>query len=137
MADYKTKQRELILEYMKKCPLPHVTAGDIVLHLKSEGASVGLATVYRQLDRMVESGLVRKFLLDGGACYQYVGEDHECREHFHLKCLSCGELLHVDCDFLSTLAPHVLEHHGFDVDNSRTVMYGLCSECREGGQKSE
>ncbi len=133
MADYRTKQRELIISYLKSCPLPHVTAGDIVLHLRSEGAKIGLATVYRQLERMVEGGLVRKFILDGGACYQYVGESEGCREHFHLKCLRCGALLHVDCSYLGALAPHILEHHGFEVDNSRTVMYGLCRRCREGG----
>lgn len=133
MADYRTKQRELIIEYMKNCPLPHITAGDILLHLRNEGASVGAATVYRQLDRMVESGQVRKFQLSGGACYQYVGENENCREHFHLKCLGCGKLLHIDCDYLSTIAPHILEHHGFEVDNSKTVMYGLCGDCRKGG----
>lgn len=134
MADYKTKQRELILSYLQSCPLPHVTAGDIVLHLRDNGASVGAATVYRQLERMVEAGIVRKYILETGACYQYVGSGGNCREHFHLKCLSCGKLLHVDCSFLSTLAPHILEHHGFEVDNYRTVMYGICRECRERGE---
>lgn len=131
MADYKTKQKELILSYLKNCPLPHVTAGDISLHLKNSGSPVGTATVYRSLEKMVEAGLVRRYSLDEGACYQYVGGKEECREHFHLKCLKCGSLIHVDCDFLSTLAPHILEHHGFLVDNSRTVMYGLCGECRK------
>ncbi|MGN1098665.1 MAG: Fur family transcriptional regulator, partial [Clostridia bacterium] len=111
-------------------PLPHVSAGDIAAHLRSVESSVGTATVYRQLDKMVEAGLVRKYSLDGGACYQYVGGGQGCREHFHLKCLKCGALIHVDCEFLSGLAPHILEHHGFEVDNSRTVMYGICRECR-------
>lgn len=133
MADYKTKQRELILSYLKNTDHPHVSAGDIAAHLRSV-SSVGTATVYRQLEKMVEAGLVRKYNLDGGACYQYVGSAEGCREHFHLKCLGCGTLIHVDCDFLCGLGPHILEHHGFEVDNSRTVMYGMCRECREGGQ---
>ncbi len=133
MADYKTKQGEMILSYLKSCPLPHVTAGDIVMHLNTCGCRIGTATVYRWLERLVDAGQVRKYLLDGGACYQYVGGEADCREHFHLKCLSCGKLFHVDCAYLSTLAPHILEHHGFTVDNSRTVMYGLCSECSNGG----
>lgn len=131
MADYKTKQKELILSYLKECPLPHVTAGDISLHLKNSGSPVGTATVYRQLEKLTEAGLVRKYNLEDGACFQYVEGGKECREHFHLKCLSCGELIHVDCDFLCTIAPHILEHHGFEVDNSRTVMYGMCKNCRK------
>ena len=133
MADYKTKQRELILEYLKSSDSHHLSAGDIAAHLRESG-TVGIATVYRQLDKMVEAGLVRKYSLDGGACYQYVGGGGDCREHFHLKCLNCGALIHVDCDFLSGLAPHILEHHGFEVDNRRTVMYGLCRKCREEGK---
>ena len=130
VTGYKTRQGELILEYLKTSEKPHLTAGDIAAHLRESGA-VGVATVYRQLDKMVEAGLVRKYSLDGGACYQYVGEGGGCREHFHLKCLGCGALIHVDCEFLGGLAPHILEHHGFQVDNRRTVMYGLCKECRE------
>lgn len=133
MADYKTKQRALIIAYMKNCPLPHVTAGDIVAHLRGAGEAVGAATVYRQLEKMVEAGIVRKYIMENCACYQYVGSGEHCHEHFHLKCLSCGQLLHVNCSLLSSLAPHILEHHGFEVDNSRTVMYGLCRECREKG----
>lgn len=129
MADYKTKQGEMILSYLKSSPSPHVSAMEIAACLK-----VGTATVYRRLDKMVEAGLVRKYILDGGACYQYVGGEKECREHFHLKCLKCGELIHVDCGFLSSVAPHILEHHGFEVDNSRTVMYGICKKCR--GEKA-
>ncbi len=133
MADYKTKQRALIISYIKNCPLPHITAADIEAHLRAAGEKVGMATVYRQLEKMVETGEVRKYILENGACYQYVGSNEHCREHFHLKCLSCGKLLHISCSLLNSLAPHILEHHGFEVDNSRTVMYGLCRECREKG----
>ena len=133
MTGYKTRQRELILDYLKNSDKPHVTAGDIAAHLR-ETENVGTATVYRQLDKMVTDGLVRKYSLDGGACYQYVGGGGDCHEHFHLKCLNCGALIHVDCEFLSGLGPHILEHHGFQVDNSRTVMYGLCRKCREGAK---
>ncbi len=134
MADYKTKQREQIISYLKNSPQPHVSAGDIAVHLRGASGSVGTATVYRQLDKLVEAGTVRKYVLDGGACYQYVGAAADCKEHFHLKCLKCGALIHVDCEFLSGLAPHILEHHGFEVDNSRTVMYGVCKKCREAGK---
>ncbi len=133
MANYKTKQKELILSYLKSCPSPHVTAGDIAAHLKNSGNPVGVATVYRQLEKLTEAGLVRRYSLDEGACFQYVGGGN-CREHFHLKCLRCGRLIHTDCEFLSEVAPHILEHHGFLVDNSRTVMYGICRECREESQ---
>ena len=126
-SDYNTKQRKLIEEFIKNSS-EHITAARLVEELAKKGEKVGTATVYRHLEKLVDCGLVRKYITDGGACYQYA--DAGCENHFHLKCTSCGTLFHVDCSFLEGLAPHILEHHGFDVDNRRTVMYGICKNCR-------
>ncbi len=123
---YNTKQKNIILEYLKSTP-EHTTAAGIVSALRKKGENIGTATVYRQLEKMVDAGLVKKYITNKGACFQYSGE--ACGDHFHLKCINCQTLFHVDCDFLSGLAPHILEHHGFIVDNRRTVMYGICSNC--------
>lgn len=127
--DYNTKQKSALINFLKDNGGIHTTAADIANGLKSQGIKIGTATVYRHLDRLVTDGLVKKYITDGGACYQY-GED--CHgNHFHLKCISCDTLFHVDCDFLENLAPHILEHHKFKVDNTRTVMYGICEKCRQ------
>ena len=55
----------------------------------------------------------------------------ECLEHFHLKCIECGKLIHIDCNYMKSLDEHILQHHGFKVDNSRTVLYGICNSCNE------
>ncbi len=67
MADYKTKQGEMILNYLKDCAPSHVSAADIAAHLRSGSHNVGMATVYRRLEKMVEAGCVRKYCLDTGA----------------------------------------------------------------------
>ena len=69
------------------------SAEEISRYLAEEGSPVGKATVYRCLDRLVEQGTVRKFLLGEGesACYQY--QTGECHSHYHLKCACCGALL--------------------------------------------
>ncbi len=124
---YETKQKSVILDYLKNHSGEHTTAAGIVAGLKANGEKIGTATVYRRLDKLVDNGEVRKYITDKVACYQYTGK--ECGNHFHLKCTKCDTLFHVDCDFLSELAPHILQHHNFKVDNYRTVMYGLCEKC--------
>jgi len=126
-GSYKTRQSSIILSYLQ-AEHGHVTAASLTAHLREKGEAIGTATVYRQLDKLVDMGLVRKYITDKGACYQYAGNG--CDEHFHLKCTQCDTLFHVDCSFLSDLAPHILAHHGFTVDNRRTVMYGLCAKCK-------
>ncbi len=130
-AEYNTKQRAIILDFLKENSA-HVSVRDIIAHLNEQGLSVGTATVYRTLDKLCEQGIVRKFIIDerSGACYQYA-QGAECNEHFHLKCVNCGALIHVDCGFVAEMERHFFEEHGFTVSSGRTVIYGVCSKCAE------
>lgn len=130
---YNTKQKEKILEFIKLNKDRHLTASEIIVYLNGEGSQVGAATVYRYLDKLVNSGVIRKYTLDekSCACYQYIDNEMECSEHFHLKCTVCGRLIHTDCSYMQTLEKHISEHHDFTVDNSRTVLYGRCGDCEK------
>ena len=132
-SDYKTKQKDIILNFFIKNKNHHLTASDIINYLHIHDENVGSATVYRYLDKLVSKGMIRKYILDdrSGACYQYIENSDECLEHFHLKCIECGKLIHIDCDYMKSLDEHILQHHGFKVDNSRTVLYGICNSCNE------
>lgn len=132
-SGYNTAQKEIILDFLIKNKEKHTTAQEIDAYLRSVGSPVGMATIYRQLDRLVESGTVRKFVIDGKtcACFQYIEDESQCREHFHLKCLDCGKLIHLSCERLMEINSHIAEEHGFVIDNSMTVFYGRCSECSD------
>lgn len=127
---YKTKQRSKVLDCLIQNKNKHMTAEDIVAYLKEHGAAVGKATVYRTLEKLLSEGNVRKYICEEGksACFQYV-EDNSCNSHFHLKCVKCGKLIHLECDYLSDLEKHIFEHHKFTVDNTKTVLYGICGDC--------
>lgn len=133
-SNYRTKQKSLILSCVTETAGRHFTADDIADMLDARGTHVGKATVYRHLDRLLAEGEIKKYTLGDktGACYQYNGKN-TC-EHFHLKCTYCGKLIHADCTFLDRLSEHISEHHGFSVDGSRTVFYGLCSDCCDKGR---
>ena len=132
-TDYKTKQKELILNFFIENKDKHLTAAQVVRHLNTRDENVSTTTVYRCLEKLVKNGCVRKYFLDdkSGACYQYIEDNKCCHEHFHLKCIECGKLLHLDCNHMQSLNEHILHHHGFLVDNSRTVLYGICDKCRK------
>lgn len=128
---YHTRQREILLNYLRSIGGAHTTTREIELHFASLGEEIGTTTIYRHLNRLVEEGTVKKFVIDGSsaACFQYVGDGaHD--DHYHLKCTSCGKLVHMECDLIGKLRSHVLEDHDFALDLSQTVFYGLCSACR-------
>ena len=86
-----------------------MTAEEVYGELHSNGSTVGRTTVYRHLEKLYAEGAIRKFLTgdNSGACFQYVDNPEACHNHYHLRCNSCGRLIHTDCDFLNELAEHI------------------------------
>ena len=108
---YRTRQRESIWNFLQENKDRHVMVDDVVDYLKSQGNGVGKSTVYRYLEKLVEEGKVRKYFLEegAGACFQLAGGDENCCKHYHLKCVRCGALLHVECSFLDQVHAHILQ----------------------------
>lgn len=130
---YRTRQRELVLEYVKNyggC----VTADEVIKGLRELGESVSKPTVYRTLDKFVRSGELSRFVSERGesTSYRFGGELHS--EHFHLKCTECKKTVCVDCDFINSLVSHFYAHHGFALSPNQTVFYGVCADCRSDRQ---
>ena len=132
-SKYRTKQREILLDYLETVPGVHITAGDVYEYFKSKGAAIGQSTIYRQLESLVDEGIINKYIIDANspACFEYVGSDsHEDAEVcFHCKCEKCGKLIHLQCEELEEMQSHLNSEHGFRLDPLRTVFYGLCEKC--------
>ena len=134
---YHTGQQKVILDFMADCAGKYVTVSQIARHLKEQGQSVGLTTIYRQLDKLEKDGIVHKIVLDGnsGACYQYAGEDVG---QLLLKCEDCGGMIPMDCSHMAQLYQHVLKEHQFQVNPHRTMFYGVCDSClNQHGKKNK
>ncbi len=131
-TEYKTKQKESIVSFLEKNKDKCLTAENIYDELSKGEKSVGLTTIYRTLNALKQNGVVREYSAARGnrATYQYI-EQHECNGHLHLKCVVCGNVHHVDCDFNDCISTHFLSHHNFKMDNTKTVIYGTCTECSE------
>ena len=131
-AAYKTKQQDLLFSYIREMKGKHFTAEDVRTHFEEKQISIGIATIYRQLEKFVSEGLIQKYFIDdhSAACFEYAGEECNANEqHFHLKCELCGRLIHLECDELVELGGHLKAEHGFVINPLRTVFYGLCTDC--------
>ena len=130
---YKTKQQELLLSCFKAMQGRHFTAEEVSAYFQKQNISIGIATIYRQIEKFVAMGVVQKYFLgeQNAACFQYMGEEcHKEVSHFHLKCEKCGTLIHLECHDLEQLSSHLMAEHGFALNPFRTVFYGLCENCR-------
>lgn len=128
-AKYQTRQLTELKNYFLANKHKHAQAQEIYQYLNSKDISISLATVYRQLDKMVEMGLLTKYVVDyeKGALYEWKHPHQE--EAFHCKCEKCGELIHVKCEELTLLQAHISRKHAFAINASKLVFYGLCKRC--------
>ena len=127
---YSTKQQRCILRCLEDRPEEAMTAGEVAEILRKTGRPVGLATVYRQLDRLEEIGRIHRVDTSEGAVYQYCGYTEPAHAGcFLLRCESCGRISRLDCVHLESLCSHLEAEHQFHVDARRTVLTGLCSLC--------
>lgn len=130
---YRTKQYEELLAHLEDIRGEHFTVNDLYTCFREGGNPIGVTTLYRHLDRLIEDGVVKRYVSDKGdpACFEYIGSG-DCPGHessYHCKCENCGRLIHMRCDEIGVLREHMLNEHGFMIDPMRTVIYGLCSEC--------
>ena len=134
---YKTKQKQLIYDFLLNNSDYMLTCDEILYALKESGTPVGKATLYRFLDSLVSSGEARKVIDENkkSSAYQLVDKEMNCDGHMHLKCTCCGNFVHLGCDFMHSVGEHILKHHQFTIDNSKTLIYGICGECSEKGGK--
>lgn len=130
--EYKTKQQNILLDFLNNSEKKHFTALEIAESLKPYG--LGRATVYRQLEKLVDNGIVNKFFFGemAPACFELIQGGKPCEQScFHCRCEKCGRLIHMHCDELKEIAGHLKKDHGFEMNPFRTVFYGICEECRK------
>lgn len=127
---YKTKQKELILDCIRLHQGSFITIKDVTEALRARHEKVGTATIYRNLDRLEEEGIITRCVIEDidGVCYRYLQNSPE-NVYFFLKCEQCGDLSPIDCGELQHLYEHVIEHHHVRINPAKTVLYGLCEKC--------
>lgn len=130
-STYNTKQRKLVLDILLNNKNNQLSCDEITFMLFRAGTPVGKTTVYRQLEKLLNDGQIKKLNPHNGKSflYQYVDKALKCENHMHLRCLQCGKFVHLGCDFMLEVGKHISEHHNFTVDNSKTEILGICEDC--------
>ena len=110
MATYTTKQQKAVLDCLSERADEPVSAAAIVDALREQGEHIGIATVYRQLEKLERQGSVHKVTTDEGAYYQFC--THGCATNCCLfKCERCGRIVHLDCHQLDRKSTRLNSSH--------------------------
>ncbi|MBR3641365.1 MAG: transcriptional repressor [Oscillibacter sp.] len=126
---YRTRQQQAVLDCFARRPDAARTAAEVAQELHESGQNVGLATIYRQLEKLEHAGEVHKVVTPEGAFYRYCPHAKGHADCLLVRCEKCGRIEHVDCEELAKFAGHMAEHHRFRLDLRRTVLAGTCERC--------
>ena len=130
---YNTEKRSEITSLISKNSDKVFSIDEICSSILPDGK--GKSTVYRIISAMVDEGVVRR-ISDGKTrhvTYQYLGAK-SCSEHLHLKCKTCGRLIHLDEDTSHLLESSILASRNFIIDDGAT-LFGKCANCALGGER--
>jgi Fur family ferric uptake transcriptional regulator len=132
-----TRQRAEVLALLQETE-GFRTAQDLHQTLRQQGVKVGLTTIYRTLQLLVDAGEVDTTRTGGGEqLFRRCSRGH----HHHLVCRHCGTTVEVSGPAVERWADKVANQHGFtDVDHTLEI-FGTCANCaaasRRGQRKAE
>ncbi len=106
-----------------------LSAQEIHDGVRSEGARVGIASVYRTLEGLDELGLVQRVDLgDGVSRFERI--DPRGDHHHHLVCDDCGKVEPFEDSALEQALERVAGGRGYEVAAHDVVLRGACGDCR-------
>jgi Fur family ferric uptake transcriptional regulator len=123
-----TKQRELILKFLYEND-DHFTPEDIYMLLKKEypTINIGIATVYRTLTLLEESGIASSISFGAaGKKYELGLKKH----HDHLICTKCGEIIEFFDETIEEGQEEIAKKFNFQMTDHTMKIVGLCENCQ-------
>ena len=97
--------------------------------LRRRGIRVSRATIYRTLDHLIHSGLVRRTSLDGDHKVTFYENTLYREHHEHMICLRCGKVIEFTSDEIERLQDDVCRLHRFRAVRHTHQIIGYCRRC--------
>lgn len=121
-----TRQRLLVADHLSAAGR-QLSADELYRTIRRSEPTIGRATVFRALERLVDAGLARRLERDG-----HVSAYVACRpaHHHHLSCTRCGSVEDIDEAYVRPMAERLAGDLGFEVDDARLDFYGRCARCQ-------
>ncbi len=120
-----SRQRSEIFAYLRSTE-SHPSAEDVLAAVRRKIPKVGLATVYRNLDALVQSGAVSRTTHRNTSRY-----DIRTDPHHHFCCDSCGSITNIDARSEEVeIIRKIARRSRVRVTSVSLELKGLCRNCR-------
>jgi Fur family ferric uptake transcriptional regulator len=120
-----TRQRTLIVEEFFR-EGAHINADDLFRKVQKRDSSIGLASVYRTLKSLVDSGLaVERRFLNKSSVFEY---NDPTAHHDHFICMKCHHIIEFENEEIERLQEQVAKQLGFRLIDHKLELYGICTK---------
>lgn len=104
------------------------SAQELHEELRKRGEDIGLATVYRTLQSLVDAGEIDVLRVDGGeAVYRRCARR---QHHHHLVCRTCGRTVEIEVPTVEKWTERIATENGFTEITHTVEIFGTCQPCR-------
>lgn len=115
-----TKQKGEILKVLEMAKGP-LSIKEIYELSRKNLDNLGIATVYRTVNHLMENGSIHEIHLPGESS-RFEASNHH---HHHFHCKQCDRVFDIEiCPIPLDKSPK-----GFTVDTHEIILYGTCSDC--------
>lgn len=120
-----SKYQEMIYEILNGVGV-HMSAEEVYQKAKAMDDSIGIATVYRQLNALAEKKLIQR-IRDKEQGYIYDGNG---KPHHHFHCLVCGTYQDIALKYDDLLNKEIENETGALVQSHQLIFEGICKHCK-------
>ncbi|MFD2675035.1 Fur family transcriptional regulator [Gulosibacter bifidus] len=121
----KTWQRDAVREALAETA-EFVSAQELHRILEDRGQRMGLATVYRALGSLHESGEADSLHTADGERYRSCESE---AHHHHLVCRNCKATVEIETPDVEVWSRQLVEAHGYTQPSHHLEVFGLCPKC--------
>ncbi|QOG13328.1 transcriptional repressor [Arcobacter sp. FWKO B] len=104
----------------------HLSVEELFYNLKSKFPSISLATIYKNLNAMMENCFIEEVKIPYAKSKYEIAKDL----HSHVVCEECGKVCDIDIDLSSVIKCDTISNSGFEVQKSALIISGTCCDCQ-------
>lgn len=124
MNNRNTKQKQIIMDVLDK-NRTHPTIKEIQEKVKEIDASIGQATIYRNINKLVDEEKIKKIPTAEGRDHY----DINTVSHYHFICQKCGKIMDLFDKKYEKLINRMETDYQMKIENSNIIFEGVCKEC--------
>ena len=128
-----TSQRQTILEVFLDHE-GHAEVDDLFQIIREIDPTIGIATVYRTMNILVECGLARENTLSKGQ--KTFEKLYHQSHHDHLICTQCDKIVEFEHPLIEQYQLEISQNHGFTLRQHKMEIYGICRDCQKKGERA-